>query len=142
MFHINLKGAEPIWYSWPEDKPEKEQTKLLIRPYPSSRTELKVRRSARMHGDADNEWNLEIVKSGQENKEIFLYCLMDAKGLVDENDVELKINKEITVKVGDFSKKMKIKEYIFDYLFDSGLPSFVLSKVLSIEKEVNREEKN
>lgn len=139
MFQINLKGAEPQWYSWPPEKPKDEQAQLLIRPYPSSRNELIAR--GRREG-SNEDLLLEIVKSGKENKDIFIYCLLDAKGLCDQKGTDLKLEKKITIKTGTEEKVMTIKEYIYEYQSESGLPSFVLLKAKAIIDEVKEEEKN
>lgn len=139
MFKINLKGAEPVEYMWPEDKPKDQQAKLTIRPFPSSRSELKMRRNA---GTDDGDFNLEIVKEGKENKDIYMYCLLKAEGLTDQEGEKLDIDAKISVPMGDGHVKMPVKEFIYDFCFDSGLPQFVLQKAKVIESEVKREEKN
>ena len=139
MFSINLKGAEPEWYGWPEGKPKEEQAQLLIRPYPMSRNKLKVRRSS---DGPDDEFNMEIVKEGSDNKAIYMYCLMDAKGLTDQNGEKLVLNREITIEIDSYKKKMSVKEFIYDYQFHTQLPNFVLQKARIVEEEVKAEEKN
>ena len=145
MFQINLKGAEPVWYMWPPEKPKEEQAELLIRPYPASQAELKMRRKIDSEsGISDDEkvFDLEIVKEGSENKRIFMYCLMDAKGLTDQEGNELDLSKKVILPGSGGKAKMTVKEFIFDYCFDSGLPNFVLLKARVAEAEIEEEKKS
>lgn len=139
MFQINLKGAEPVEYDWPEGKPKDQQAKLTIRPFPSSKSELKMRRS--VDGDK-SDFNLEIIKEGKENKNIYMYCLLKADGLTDQDGKKIEIDAKITVPMGDGHVKMPVKEFIYDYCFDSGLPTFVFQKAKFIEKEEEEEKKS
>lgn len=139
MFSINLNNAEPTWYNWPVDAPKEKQAKLLIRPYPASQSELKMRRTSNTE-DGDN-FNMEIVKEGSENKRIFIYCLMEAKDLTDKEGNPLELDKKIIMPGGDGKVKMTVKEFIFDYCFESGMPNFVLSKAKAAEAEIEEEKK-
>lgn len=142
MFKINLKGAEPVEYAWPEGKPKDQQAKLTIRPFPVSNSEVKMRKNVGKDDKDGGDFNLEFIKEGKENKDIYLYCLLKAEGLTDQEGEKLDIEAKISVPMGDGNVKMSVKEFIYDYCFDSGLPGFVLKKSRMIEEEVEEEKKS
>ena len=122
MFQINLNGASPQWYCFPEGTNEKTcDCRLKIRRYPTSKSKTVVRRA-----DKDT---FEILYSGEDRKEAFLFALIDAEDLQDADGKSIKLN-------------WKIKEYLYDYEFDSGIPTFVLKKAGIMIEEVQNEEKN
>ena len=142
MFQIDLTGAEPQWYSWPENADKKKQAQLLIVSYPASESEMKMRRAK--NDEESNEFNLEIVQEGSANKKAFMYCLKDSKDLTDMNDNPINVNDKIDVPIGKDGKnvKMSVKEFIFDYCQDSGLPDFVLLKGKAIRRRLEEEKKS
>lgn len=142
MFQINLKSAEPQWYDWPEKADEEKQAKLLIRQRPASDSEMRMRRSRGK--DESDAFDLEIVQEGSDNKKAFMYCLMDSEGLTDQEGKSINVNDKIDVPIGKDKKmvKMSVKEFIFDYLYDSGLPDFVLLKGKVARTRIEEEKKS
>lgn len=136
MFQINMKGAEPQWYGWPEDASKEKQAKLKIRPYPSSRSETIVRRTP------DNEKNIEVVFRAKDRKEIYMFCLMEIKDLTDENGHPLKLTDTVRIPADSGFQKMPVKEFIFEYQQHTGLPAYIIEKGNVVVEEIEEEEKN
>lgn len=135
MFKIDLNGATPQWHDFPENSTDKNcNCRLKIQRYPASKSQMVVRRT--------EEQTFDVVISGLEKRDAFCECLIAAEDLQDLNGKPIDLNEKITVisKLGD--KKITIKQYIYDYEFESGIPVFVLKKAGLLKMEVEGEEKN
>jgi len=125
MINLNMDYADPQWFTFPENAKEDEpHCKLLIRAYPESMSEMTIRKN-----DATGQ---EFAIKGIDRKKRFIYCLVDAEGIGNSST-----KKELKIKDND-----KIKEYIFDYCQDTGIPSFVELKGWIKKKEEEEIEKN
>lgn len=102
MRKIKLQTTKGTWLEFPEDP----EVKLLIKPI--SVFALSILPSEKEMKPTDG-WNM------------FNYMLLDWKGLVDENDKDIKCNEEN-------------KKVIFDY--DQELVAFVLEKSSELREDV------
>lgn len=94
----------------------KDGARLKIRPYPASKTNLRV--------NADG-----MQLSGEEQFDVFSYCLEEVENL------------EITVNGKPHSFDEKLKRLIFDFRI-GGIPEFVMEKGRQFEAVKEEQEKN
>ena len=94
---INTKSDKGIWFDYPED----EEVKFLIRPYPMSQLNLE----------------LSEVEAGLNELQ---YCLVDWKGMYDEEGKPLECNKDNKTYIFDYYLKVRafVKEKITELMFD------------------------
>lgn len=93
----------------------KDGAKLMIRPYPRSKSNLIVKDKG-------------IALTGEDQCKIFKYCLVSWSDVIDANGKELKLTDDV-------------KQHIFDFGVD-GIPEFVLEKAKVFERKKEDEEKN
>lgn len=104
---VNKKAAKQKWVELDTDK----DTKFLIQPFPLSRG----------HYIPTDDSSIYLHM-----KERFIYCIIDWKGIVDEEDKPLKCNDEN-------------KDFIFEYV--SQISSFIINKVSEFDKDIVIEKK-
>jgi len=110
---------DPVWYDFetglPVKEPSEDKPYLQIRPYPLSRANAVFSEKG-------------IVLRGEDQCEVFKYCLTGWKNFVDANDKELKLTEEVKQKIYDFNLQ--------------GIAGFVgrIARIAEIRKE--SEEKN
>ena len=138
MLKLDLKSGEPRWFKFPEKvKENEEQCSLLICPYPNSKGETTIRRTA--------DEKIEMVLPGSKRKEAFMDCLLDQEDMVGDDDKPLRLDMMIKVQVGKNEKaqrELTLKEFIYDYQMETGIPRFVLEKAGVVAEETEEEEKN
>lgn len=105
---VNKKATQEKWFEMDSNK----DVKFLIRPFPMF--------MRRYDNTSDN---LSQYKNG---KEKFMYCVVDWKGIIDEEDKPLKCNKEN-------------KEYIFDFV--APLAIFIVTKISEFDDIILSEKK-
>lgn len=124
MIILDLTGVEPKEYQFPENSIEGQPTATLtIQPYPNSMSSSIIRASV--------GGGTEFVMTGGENKRIFTYCLVSAKGFCDRNGKEIPMTEE---------NKSRIFDY--EHIFQTGLPAFVLEKSRALATAKAEQEKN
>ena len=99
---------EGTWYDFGDGK-------LKIRPYPASKSDVVFRDGS-------------LVITGENQYEIFSYCLEEWKDFVDADGKPLALTDAVKQKVFDFQL--------------AGIPLFVLNKVRRFEQEKAGREKN
>lgn len=124
MFELDLSGAEPKEYMFPEGAKEGEPTATVtIRPFPKSLSTSITRRG--------ENGKIEHVFTGEDDKKVFVYCLVKATGFCDKNGKEIPMT--------DVNKS---NIFDFEYIYNTGLPSFVINKALSMTSAKEEQEKN
>jgi len=106
---LSLLSYDPQWYAF------RDGAELEIRPFPNSRGNVAWR-------------NGEMVLSGEERLERFMYCLSGWKGLTDADGKPLKCSEQV-------------KKAIFDFNV-AGIPEFVAEKDREFHERKEQEEKN
>lgn len=114
---LNKASYEGKWFDFGESR-------LKIRPYPLSRTDVAFKDGA-------------MVFSGDASLEMFIYCLTEWEQVVDADGKPLKLTADVKKKIYDFGLGSITEDEKVETL--SG---FVLKKARSMTEEIGAETKN
>ena len=116
---VTSLSYDAAWYDFetglPVKEPSEDKPYLQIRPYPLSRSNAVFSEKG-------------IVLRGEDQCEVFKYCLVGWKNVVDANGKPLKLTDDVKQKIYDFNLQ--------------GIASFVgrIARIVEVRKE--QEEKN
>lgn len=110
---LNKASYEGKWFDFGESR-------LKIRPYPLSRTEVTFKDGA-------------VVFGGAAAMDMFVYCLTEWEGVVDAEGKSLKLTEDVKKKIYDFK---------LGRMDDDTLSDFVLKTARVLTEEIGADTKN